>query len=137
MRELNKEMPASKQEQFLPSGLGTSLVLTQAEIILCCHYPRHSHNAIVPHYVTQLGSALAFFSMPLLLLVFISVYGSQGAPLLHAGVILQGLIGAVILVPPTHRPQTMCQYRSRPRALTFVDNESQSASGRDSYINNM
>ncbi|KDR22319.1 hypothetical protein L798_01192 [Zootermopsis nevadensis] len=112
-----------------------SLVLTQVEIILHCHYP--SHNAMVPQYVTHMTNALSLFSMPLVLLGFISLYGSQGAPLLQAGVVLQGLIGAVTLIPPTQRPRTRHRYRLRPRTFTFVGTRSQSAARRDSYINDV
>jgi hypothetical protein len=126
-----------KQKISLLSGLGMSLVLTQAEIILCCYYPKNSYYAMVPHYITQMGSALALFAMPLLSLGFISVYGLQGTHLLQAGVVLQGLVGAVTLIPPTRRPQTMGRYHSRPRTVTFVGSKSQSTMRRDSYINDM
>lgn len=92
---------------------------------------------MVPHCVSQMGSALALFSMPLLLLGFISVYGSREALLLQAGVVLQGLVGALTLIPPTQRPRIMSRYQSRPRTFTFVGTKSQSTTRRDSYINDM
>lgn len=105
-------------------GVGTSLVLTQTEIVLYSHYPRHRQRAAIPHLVPYLGSSVAQFAMPLLLLGFLSVYGTHEAPLLQAGLVLQGLVAAVILHPPTQITPPISRYLSRPRALTFVNDES-------------
>jgi hypothetical protein len=105
-------------------GVGTSLVLTQTEIVLYSHYPRHRRMATISHLVPYLGSSVAQFAMPLLLLGFLSVYGTHGAPLLQAGLVLQGLVGAVILCPRTQRTPPTSRYHSRPRAFTFVNDES-------------
>jgi len=107
-------------------GVGTSLVLTQTEIVLYSHYPWYRHRAAISHLVPNLGSSVAQFAMPLLLLGFLSVYGMHQAPLLQAGLVLQGLVGAVILCPPTQRTSPISRYDSRPRALTFVNDESNS-----------
>lgn len=117
------------------SGLGTSLVLTQAEIILRCHYPRRSSNSGPPLIIPQLGSALAQFSMPLLLLGIVSLYGSQEALLLQAGVVLQGFLGVVTLSPLAQRPTPISRYHSRPRAFTFVVSDDLPAARRDVYLN--
>jgi hypothetical protein len=105
-------------------GVGTSLVLTQTEIVLYSHYHRHRHRASLSHLVPYLGSSVAQFAMPLLLLGFLSVYGTREAPLLQAGLVLQGLVAAVILRPPTQRTPPISRYHSRPRAFTFVHDES-------------
>jgi hypothetical protein len=116
-------------------GVGTSLVLTQTEIVLYSHYPRHRHRAAISHLVPYLGNSVAQFAMPLLLLGFLSVYGTREAPLLHAGLVLQGLVGAVILRPPTQRTPSISRYNSRPRALTFVNDDS-SGDFRERYAFN-
>jgi hypothetical protein len=111
-------------------GVGTSLVLTQTEIVLYSHYPRQRHRAAISHLVPYLGSSVAQFAMPLLLLGFLSMYGTREALLLQAGLVLQGLIGAVILRHPTQRTPPISRYHSRPRAFTFVNDE------RISYFKN-
>jgi len=107
-------------------GVGTSMVLTQTEIILYSHYPRYRHRAAISHLVPYLGSSVSQFAMPLLLLGLLSVYGTRQAPLLQAGLVLQGLVVAVILRPPTQRNPPISRYNSRPRAFTFVNDESNS-----------
>jgi len=107
-------------------GVGTSLVLTQTEIVLYSHYPRHRHRASISHLVPHLGRSVAHFAMPLLLLGFLSEYGTHQAPLLQAGIVLQGLVGAVMLRPLTQGTQPISRYNSRPRAFTFVNDESNS-----------
>jgi hypothetical protein len=124
-----------KRNLCVLSGLGTSLVLTQAEIVLHCHYPRGSIKSGPPLIIPQLGSALAYFSMPLLLLGIISLYGSQEALLLQAGVVLQGFLGAVILSPLAQRPSPISRYHSRPRAFTFVVSDEMPTARRDVYLN--
>jgi hypothetical protein len=123
-----------KRNVCVLSGLGTSLVLTQVEIILHCHYPRHRHSAGPPLVIPQLGSALAQFSMPLLLLGFVSLYGAREALLLQAGLVLQGFLGAVTLSPPTKRHPPISRYHSRPRAYTFIESEGLPTARRDIYI---
>lgn len=113
-------------------GVGTSLVLTQTENFLYSHYPRHRHSAPISHLVPYLGSSVAQFAMPLLLLGFLSLYGTHEAPLLQAGLVLHGLVGAVILHPPTQKTPPISRYHSRPRAFTFVNDDSNSYF-RDSY----
>ncbi|XP_033610069.1 uncharacterized protein LOC111871108 isoform X2 [Cryptotermes secundus] len=113
-------------------GLGTSLVLTQVEIILHCHYPWRSAGP--PLVIPQLGSALAHFSMPLLLLAFMSLYGSRQAHLLQAGLVLQGFLGAVTISPPKQRLPPVSRYHSRPRAYTFVESEGLPTARRDINI---
>jgi len=105
-------------------GVGTSLVLIQTEIVFYSHYPRHRQRAAISHLVSYLGSSVAQFAMPLLLLGFMSLYGTLEAPLLQAGLVLQGLVAAVILRVPTERTSSISRYHSRPRALTFVNDDS-------------
>jgi len=105
-------------------GVGTSLVLTQTEIVLYSHCSRQRHRAAISHLVPYLGSSVAQFAMPLLLLGFLSLYGTREGLLLQAGLVLQGLIGAVILRLPTQRTPSISRYHSRPRAFTFVNDES-------------
>jgi len=105
-------------------GVGTSLVLTQTEIVLDSHYPQRRKRAAISHLVPYLGNSVAQFAMPLLLLGFLSVYGTRDAPLLQAGLVLQGLVGVVILRPLTQRTPPISRYHSRPRTLTFVNDES-------------
>jgi hypothetical protein len=107
-------------------GVGTSLVLTQTEIVFGSRYPRHRHRAAISHLVPYLGSSVAQFAMPLLMLGFLSVYGTRGAPLLQAGLVLQGLVGAVVLRHWIQRTPPISRYHSRPRAFTFVNDESNS-----------
>jgi len=122
--------PHGSHLQFLSSGVlggvGTSLVLTQTEIVLYSHYPQYRHRAANFHLVPCLGKSVAQFVMPLLLLVFLSVYGTHQVLMLQAGLVLQGLVGAVILRSPTQRTPPISRYDSRPRALTFVNDESDS-----------
>ncbi|KAJ4450117.1 hypothetical protein ANN_01524 [Periplaneta americana] len=116
------------------AGLGSSLVLTQVEVMLHCHYPTQGR---LPNCVPQLGNALAHFATPLLLLAFTSAYGSSWAPLLQAGIVMQGILGAATFVAHVKRPPAIARYRVRPRAFTVLngDGESQSILARDSYIN--
>lgn len=107
-------------------GVGTSLVLTQTEIVLYSHYPWYRQRVTISHLVPYLGSSVAQFAMPLLLLGFLSVYGMHQALLLQAGLVLQGLVAAVILRPATQRTPPISRYNSRPRALTFVNDDSNS-----------
>lgn len=123
-----------KTESLVP-GVGTSLVLTQTEIALYSHYPQHRHKTAISHLVPHLGSSVAQFVMPLLLLGFLSLYGTREAPLLHAGLVLQGLVGAVVLHPPTQRTPPVSRHHSRPRAFTFVNDENNSYV-RDRYAFN-
>ena len=110
----------------LVPGVGTSLVLTQTENVLYSYYPRNSHSIVISHLVPYLGTSLAQFVMPLLSLGFLSLYGTHEAPLLQAGLVLQGLVGAGILHPPTKKPTPISRYHSRPRTITFVNDESNS-----------
>jgi uncharacterized membrane protein YbhN (UPF0104 family) len=119
----------------LVPGVGTSLVLTQTEIVFYSYYPQQRHKAAMSHLVPHLGSSVAQFVMPLLLLGFLSLYGTRQVPLLLAGLVLQGLVGAVILHPLTERTQPFSRYHSRPRAFTFVNDESNSYF-RDRYTFN-
>jgi uncharacterized membrane protein YbhN (UPF0104 family) len=110
----------------LVPGVGTSMVLTQTEIVLYSQYPQQRRKAAISHLVPYLGSSVAQFVMPLLLLGFLSLYGTREAPLLLAGLVLQGLVGAVILQAPTQKTPPFSRYHSRPRAFTFVNDESNS-----------
>ncbi|PSN41449.1 hypothetical protein C0J52_14537 [Blattella germanica] len=120
----------------LIGGIGTSLVLMQADVTLCCHYSPHSYNAFLPQCIPQLGKALAHFAMPLLIHTFTTQFGFQMTPILQSGIILQAILGSVTLIPPDEPPPSESRYRSRPRAFTFVENEMQSIINRDNYVNN-
>ena len=125
-----------KQTGSLVSGVGTSLVLTQTEIVFYSHYPRHSRSAAISHLVPYLGSSVAQFSMPLLLLGFLSLYGTHEASLLQAGLVLHGLVGVLTLRPPTQRPPSTSRYRLRPRAFSFVNDDSLYTSTSSGYSSN-
>lgn len=128
-----------KQSGSLVSGVGTSLVLTQTDIVRHSYYPRGSHSVAISHLVSYLGAPVSQFSMPLLFLGFLSLYETREALLLQAGVVLHGLVGTVILHSPNLRPPTISRYRSRPRAFTFVNDESvysssSNGNSRDRYV---
>ncbi|XP_066994358.2 uncharacterized protein [Anabrus simplex] len=98
-------------------GVGTSLVLSQAEAVLNCHFP--SQPGLVQG-VCNSSMSLGYFGMPLLLNGLISIYGSQGSLLLQAGVVLQAAIGAALLLPPgDDTPQL--PYYGRPRSYSLMD----------------
>ncbi|KAJ9587658.1 hypothetical protein L9F63_018910, partial [Diploptera punctata] len=116
--------------------VGTSMVLMQTEVSLCCHYPLQAQSSVLAHSVPHLGKALAQFAMPLVVLGFTNSYGTESAPLLQAGLILHGLLSAITYVPPEQKPIIESRFQSRPRAFTFSGSEGQSIINRDNYINN-
>ncbi|KAG8232235.1 hypothetical protein J437_LFUL011788 [Ladona fulva] len=82
------------------SGLGSSLALTQSELLMDQYFPprrKRRRQRVLCLACIRFGSSLSQFVSPLLMMAVIGSYGRHQAPLLHSGYVLHALIAAALI----------------------------------------